>query len=198
MLPVVTPPSAIAAPTISGIVEQTPADLKPWPENPRKHSAKQKAKLGVAIRKFGFTSVVVTDEHGVILSGHCRVEVALELGLPTIPTRVIQGLTEDQKRAFVVADNKLGDLSSWDDEKLKATLEILIVSEIDIESTGFSTAEVDLIFDDTKASPCNDPGDLQPTDIREKIVTRSGDLWILGQHRLLCGNSLDEESNDRF
>ena len=194
MLTAVTPSPAITPPTISGIIDQCPTVLKPWPGNPRKHSAKQKAKLKAAILGFGFTSVIVTDEQGVILSGHCRVEVAVEMGLPTIPTRIIQGLTDAQKGAFVVADNKLGDLSKWDDEKLKATLEILILSEIEIETTGFSTAEVDLIFDDPKASTASDPADLQPADIREEIVTRFGDLWILGHHRLLCGNSLLEES----
>ncbi|SDH02957.1 site-specific DNA-methyltransferase [Propionivibrio dicarboxylicus] len=197
MLSAISPPPATMAPTISGIVDQNPADLKPWPENPRKHSAKQKAKLGAAIRKFGFTSIVVTDENSFILSGHCRVEVAIEMGLLTIPVRVISGLTEAEKLAFVLADNKLGDMSIWDDAKLKATLEILIREEFEIETTGFSTAEVDLIFDDNKASPSADSGDLLPTDIREEVVTRAGDLWILGQHRLLCGNSLDKDSYQR-
>lgn len=182
---------------ISGIVDKDPAILKPWPGNPRKHSDKQKTKLKSAIRKFGFTSPVIIDEHDLILSGHCRVEVAIELGFATIPTRIISGLSEPEKYAFVLADNKLGDMSAWDDVKLKATLEILILSEIEIETTGFSTAEVDLIFDDTKASPCADPGDLLPTDISEEVVTRFGDLWILGHHRLLCSNSLDKDSYQR-
>ena len=178
-------------PLISGIVDRSPADLTQWPGNPRKHSDKQKAKLKAAIRKFGFTSVVVTDEYGVILSGHCRAEVATDLGLPTIPTRVISGLTEAQKCAFVIADNKLGELSKWDDVKLKAELEILMHAQIEIEVTGFSTAEIDLIFGEPSETVAIDPGDLQPEDLPAEIVSRLGDLWLLGSHRLHCGNALD-------
>ena len=84
---------------ISGIIDVNPFDLKPWPNNPRKHSDKQKAKLKASILRFGFTTTVATDEHGVILSGHCRVAVATELDLKAVPTRVISGLSEQEKRA---------------------------------------------------------------------------------------------------
>lgn len=183
--------STADSPQISGLIERSPADLKPWPGNPRKHSDRQKAKLKANMRAFGFTSPVITDEQGVILSGHCRTEVAIELGSPTIPTRIISGLTEAQKSAFVIADNKLGDLSSWDDAKLKAQLDILMQDEIEIELTGFATAEIDLIFGEPENSAAGDPGDLQPTDISEEIISYLGDLWMLGPHRLLCGNALD-------
>ncbi len=183
------------APNISGIVDRAPADLKPWPGNPRTHSDKQKAKLKASIRKFGFTSVVVADQSGVILSGHCRVEVARELGLATIPTRVISGLSQSQKSAFVIADNKLGLLSGWDNTSLKRAIEeILIEDELEIETTGFSTAEIDLMFDGPEDPQGTDPDDLQADDIPREVVSRKGDHWHLGSHRLLCGDALDPES----
>ena len=175
----------------SGIINRPPEDLKPWPGNPRTHSDKQLVKLKASIQKFGFTAPVLVDEEGVILSGHGRVLAAKALDLATIPTRIIPGLTEAKKRAYVIADNKLAQLSAWDDAALKAEMEILIRDEFDIETTGFSTAEVDIMFDDPAAPVSNDPDDLQSEDIPEEITSRKGDLWLLGNHRLLCGDALD-------
>ena len=175
----------------SGIINRPPEDLKPWPGNPRTHSDKQLVKLKASIQKFGFTAPVLVDEEGVILSGHGRVLAAKALDLATIPTRIIPSLTEAKKRAYVIADNKLAQLSAWDDAALKAEMEILIRDEFDIETTGFSTAEVDIMFDDPAAPVSNDPDDLQSEDIPEEITSRKGDLWLLGNHRLLCGDALD-------
>ena len=111
-----------AKPTLSGILERCPADLRPWPSNPRTHSDKQLAKLKASIRKFGFTAPVLVDEEGVILSGHGRVQAAKELGLQTIPTRVISGLNPAEKRAYVIADNKLALLSELGPGLLKAEI----------------------------------------------------------------------------
>ena len=105
---------ASAASNISGIIERPPGDLKAWPDNPRTHSDKQLVKLKASIQKFGFTAPVLVDEAGVILSGHGRVQAAKAIGLASIPTRVISGLTASQKRAYVIADNKLAQLSAWD------------------------------------------------------------------------------------
>ncbi len=183
-------------PQISGIIDINPVDLKPWPNNPRKHSDKQKAKLKASMSRFGFTTTVATDEHGVILSGHCRVAVAIELGLKTVPTRVISGLSEQEKRALVLADNKLGDLSTWDEPMLQAELKILLQQEIEIELSGFSTSEVDLIIGDPDEAKAGDLGDLQPEDVIKEVVSRLGDIWQLGPHRLICGNALDGATYD--
>ena len=137
------------ATNMSGIIEQSPDELKPWPNNPRTHSDKQLVKLKASIQKFGFTVPVLVDESNVILSGHGRVQAAKELGLATIPTRLISGLTEAKKRAYVIADNKLSQLSGWDNNLLKAEMEILIQEDFDIEATGFSTAEIDIMLDGT-------------------------------------------------
>ena len=178
---------------IGQIVERPPGELKPWPGNPRTHSDKQLAKLKASIQTFGFTAPVLVDEAGVILSGHGRVQAAKALGLPTIPTRVMAGLSEAKKRAYVIADNKIAQLSGWDQTLLKSELEILIREEFEVEATGFTTAEIDLMFDAETAGG-SDPDDLQQEDIRAEVVSRPGDLWQLGHHRLLCGDALSADS----
>jgi DNA modification methylase len=181
-------------PQISGLAERAPGDLKPWPDNPRTHSDKQLHKLKASIQKFGFTAPVLVDENGVILSGHGRALAARELGLPSIPTRVLVGLTHAKKRAYVIADNKLAQLSSWDANLLRSEMEILIKEDFEIETTGFSTAEIDLMLDPPASGPEDDADELQPEDIPTAVVSRLGDLWQLGNHLLLCANALDDSS----
>lgn len=185
---------------LSELVFLPPSSLKLWPDNPRTHSDKQLEKLKASIRKFGFTTVVLVDESGVILSGHGRVEAAIALGLETVPVRVIRGLTQAQKRAYVIADNKIAEQSKWDQGLLKSELSLLLQDEFEIETTGFSTAEIDLMFDDTPEPESSNPDDLRPEDVEKEVeaVTRPGDLWILGNHRLLCGNSLEAASYERL
>lgn len=180
--------------SLSGIVDRAPGDLRPWPGNPRTHSDKQLAKLKASILKFGFTAPVLVDEAGCILSGHGRVLAAQGLGLTTIPTRVISGLSEAQKRAYVIADNKLSQLSAWDQDLLKTELELLIQDDFDIETTGFSTAEIDVMLYGAESAANHDPDDLQEDDIAAEIVSKPGDLWQLGNHRLLCGNALEADA----
>lgn len=124
-----------------------PDQLKPWPDNPRSHSDKQLHKLKSSIQNFGFTAPVLADERHTILSGHGRVQAAIDLGLERIPVRTITGLSDTQKRAYVLADNKIAELSSWDDSLLKSEMQLLLQDEFSIEATGFTTAEVDLMFD---------------------------------------------------
>lgn len=176
-----------------GIVDRSPSDLTPWPNNPRIHPEKQLAAIKAAMLQFGVTAPILVDENGQILSGHGRVQAALALGLASVPTRVISGLSEAQKRAYVLADNKIAELSKWDQGLLKSELEILIAEDFAIETTGFSTAEIDVMFDDGAAAAATDPDDLQPSDIPTDIVSQVGDLWQLGNHYLLCGNALDAE-----
>lgn len=182
---------------LSTLVERPPGDLKPWPGNPRLHSDKQLVKLKASIQKFGFTAPVLVDEAGVILSGHGRVQAALALGLATVPTRVISGLSPVKKRAYVIADNKLSQLSTWDGALLRSELEILIQEDFEVETTGFSTAEIDLMVDGAVETPQSGPDELQPEDVMPTGVSRPGDLWQLGHHRLLCGNALDPGAYQR-
>lgn len=175
---------------ISTIIERRPGELKPWPNNPRSHPEKQLTLLMLSMRQFGFTSAVLIDEDSVILSGHGRVLAAMRIGLASIPTRVIAGLSRSQKRAYVIGDNKLGMLSSWDPTLLKTELEILIADDFNIELTCFSTAEFDLMLDDQTSKSKQSADGLQVQDIPTDVVSRLNDLWHLGNHYLLCQNSL--------
>lgn len=181
--------------SITNIVDKSPTSLRPWPNNPRTHNDKQLAKLKACIQKFGFTVPPIVDESGTILSGHGRVQAAIELKLDTIPVRILSGLTEAQKRAYVIADNKLGQLSGWDENLLKQELFLLSETDFEIELTGFSTAEIDVMFDDGSAdADTADPDDCLPEKLPSRPISQLNDLWILGHHHLLCGNALDGES----
>jgi DNA modification methylase len=182
---------------ISNIIERHPGELKPWPRNPRFHPEKQLTLLAANIRQVGMTMPVLIDEDSVILSGHGRVQAAIRLGLTNVPTRAISGLSLSQKRSYVISDNKIGLLSSWDTNLLKAEMEILIEEDFNIELTCFSTAEIDLLLEDQtskSSSSKNNVDDLQADDFTIDIVSRLGDLWRLGNHYLLCENSLRWDS----
>ncbi len=179
---------------LSGLIDRSPEALKPWPKNPRRHSDKQIFKLKASIVQFGFTAPVLVDEAGVILSGHGRVEAAKALGLASVPTRMISGWTMAQKRAYVLTDNKLALLSSWDDVLLKEELEILIDQDFAVELTGFTSAEIDIIMDSDAPASALDPAELLAEDMATEVVSHLGDLWVLGHHRLLCGDALLAEN----
>ena len=144
---------------------RAPEDLTPWPGNARTHSTKQVEKLKTSINTFGFTNPILTDENGVVLSGHGRLEAAKALKLPKIPTRVIAGLTEARKRAYVIADNKLAEESTWDKKALKNELEILINEDFSVELTGFETREIDPMFDAPVEPEPGDPDDKLPDSL---------------------------------
>ncbi len=129
----------------------------------------------------------------MILSGHGRVQAAKELCLSSVLTRIISGLSETKKRAYVIADNKLSQLSGWDNNLLKSEMEILINDDFDIEVTGFSTAEIDIMMDGSEEPVESNPDDLRPEDIDATAVSQGGDLWMLGNHLLLCGDALNPD-----
>jgi DNA modification methylase len=177
------------------ILETLPLDqLRPWPRNARTHSRKQIRQIAESIRRFGFTNPVLIDGENRILAGHGRVEAAQELGMVTAPCLRIDHLSPAEKRAYVLADNKLALNAGWDEELLALELKELMAADIDfsIDVTGFSIAEVDQLIEGLASE---EPGD--PTDDRlpdpEDVPSRCGlgDIWRLGPHRLVCGNSLD-------
>ena len=116
------------------------------------------------------------------------------LPLKEVPTRVISGLSVAKQRAYVMADNKIASMSKWDDALLKNEINLLIEEDFNIELTGFSTAEIDLMIDDAPAPVTNEQDDLQPEDIIDEVVSQLNDIWILGKHRLFCGSALEQES----
>ena len=176
------------------IVYRNPAELKPWPNNPRKHSDKQIKALISAISKVGFQVPIIVNESDLILTGHGRVEAAQRMGLAAVPVIVAAGLTAAQQRAFVIGDNKLSSLSSWDNDLLIQEIEAILQDEFEIESTGFTTGEIDILLDDELSRQGN-ADDLQPGDCLEQIaVSRVNDVWLLDRHRLVCGNALKPET----
>lgn len=169
------------------------ATLKPWPANSRTHSKKQLRQLKNAIQRFGFNSVVVIDHENLILAGHARVEAAKLLGLKEVPCIRIETMSAIEKRAYVIADNKLAINAGWDEEVLATELQALATEvDFDIDLTGFSLTEVDHLVDELA---CEEPGDPKDNDLPPDGPARCqpGDLWKLGPHRLICGNALDRD-----
>ncbi len=182
-------------------IEMLPvAVLKPYPGNARQHSKKQVHQIADSITRFGFTNPVLISDDGEIVAGHGRVMAARELGLDAVPTLKLSHLSAEERRAYVLADNKLALNAGWDSEILAIELQALIDLDFDVTLTGFSLAEVDLALDQAReASPetAAGPEDLIP-EPPETAVSRRGDLWHLGRHRLLCGDARSSEDVARL
>jgi len=173
-------------------IEMTPlAGLRPYAGNARTHSRKQVRQIADSIRRFGFTNPVLIGEDGEIIAGHGRVMAAKELGMAAVPTVKLAHLSAEERRAYVLADNKLALNAGWDTEILAIELQALIDIDFDLSLTGFSLAEIDLTLDQAReASPDAGEGEEDRIpDLPHSAVTQTGDLWQLGRHRLLCGDS---------
>jgi DNA modification methylase len=167
--------------------------LIPDPKNARRHSGKQIAKLARIIKEFGWSNPVVIDEASRILAGHARLAAAKRLGLNRVPCLRLTHLSEAQKRALALADNKIGDESSWDEDVLRLVLADLIQVNFDVELTGFDTGDIDIIIDGPAQPGKADPADtFAEPDPTQPAVTRAGDIWEAGDHRILCGNALSD------
>ncbi|WP_372624272.1 site-specific DNA-methyltransferase [Falsiroseomonas sp.] len=183
-----------------GIIYRPVAGLSPYDRNARTHSRKQIHQIAASIRQFGFTNPVLIDGNGCIIAGHGRVQAAKQIGMDRVPTVLLEHLTEAELRAYRLADNRLAEKAGWDPEILKIELQGLAELELDfdLELTGFETAEIDLILDGQPAVK-DDPADAVPeAPDAAAAVTRAGDLWELGPHRLLCGDSRDVEAYRRL
>ncbi|GGE95196.1 site-specific DNA-methyltransferase [Sphingomonas prati] len=178
------------------ILELAVAQLVGRPGNARTHSKKQVRQIADSIRKFGFTNPVLIDRDRMIVAGHGRLEAAKLLGLDTVPTLCLAHLTPAEVRAYGVADNRLGELSGWDKDLL--ALEILSIEELDVDFdltlTGFELEEIDSLrdMDGTHSPGLEAPSPAPAYD--HPAVSRAGDVWLLGDHRLLCGDARDEAS----
>jgi 16S rRNA G966 N2-methylase RsmD len=189
--------------TAAPILEPMPiARLRPYPGNARVHSKKQIRQIANSIERFGFTNPVLISDDNEIIAGHGRVEAAKLLGMASVPTLRLSHLDAAQRRAYVIADNKLALNAGWDRELLAIELQALIDMEFDVDVTGFSFAEIDLVLDDAQASPANpDPAAddiIPPLGNAVSAVTRCGDLWLLGRHRLVCGDPRKLETFDQL
>jgi len=172
--------------------------LKPDPGNARRHSAKQIGQIARSIEAFGFNVPILIDGGGNVVAGHGRLAAARRLGWSEIPAIRLEHLSEAQKRAFMIADNRLAEVAVWDDRLLGEALKALTVVDLDfdIEAIGFEISEIDLRIESLNAAErCND----EPPDpaVAGPSVSRAGDLWRLGPHKLLCGEARDgERSSD--
>ena len=171
--------------------------LAVYPRNARTHSRKQIRQIAGSIREFGFTNPILIDRNNMILAGHGRVEAARLIGISELPCVRLENMTPEQKRAYVLADNKLALNAGWDEEILADELQILlsIDAEFDLDTIGFAIAEADNLFEGLAPEEPGDPADdrLPELAIGEAVST-IGELWQLGPHRLLCGNALEPQS----
>jgi site-specific DNA-methyltransferase (adenine-specific) len=169
-------------------VEQWPiGSLIPYAKNSRTHSDEQVAQIAASIKEWGFTTAVLVDELGSIIAGHGRVLAARKLGIESLPVMVATGWTDAQKRAYIIADNKLALNAGWDNEMLSLELGELGDLGFDLELTGFSDDEIKALSPEYVPEGLTDPDDAPP--LPDTPITRPGDIWLMGNHRLLCGDS---------
>lgn len=183
-------------PRLPDSVEHWPLDrLRAYARNPRTHSDAQVAQIAASIVEFGWTNPVLVAGDGTVIAGHGRLDAARRLGLSMVPVLVLDHLSEAQRRAYVIADNKLALNAGWNDELLAAELHALNGDGFNLELTGFDETELDRLMaplDDEAGAggDATDDADEAPEPPRNP-VSRSGDLWRMGEHRLLCGDSTD-------
>jgi len=169
--------------------------LRPYEQNPRNNDSAVDT-VAASIREFGFRQPIVVDENGVIIVGHTRFKAAQKLQLDKVPVHVATGMTPEQIRAYRIADNKSSELAEWDFDLLPVELAALKDANFDIGLLGFDGDELARIMDPTLKDGLTDPDDVPaPPDA---AITQPGDLWILGDHRLLCGDSSKPEDLDRL
>jgi DNA modification methylase len=175
-------------------IEERPIDsLKPYTRNARTHSKKQIKQIAASIERFGFVNPVLIGDDDYIIAGHGRVEAAKLLGHKLVPTLALCHLNKSERRAYILADNKLALNAGWDNELLAMELQGLLDDDFDLELTGFEIAEIDFIIEDAEsANPhADDPADDVIPQSEGPAITRMGDLWLLGRHKLLCGDAQD-------
>jgi ParB-like chromosome segregation protein Spo0J len=191
--------SAIGAgaesPSVCGVdrhVEVIAVDLlKPSKANARTHSRKQIRQIAESIKRFGFCNPVLIDDGNQIIAGHGRAEAAKLLGLNEVPALRLSHLSATEKRAYVIADNRLAELAGWDRDTLAIELQGLIELDFAVEVTGFEMGEIELTLHD------KDEGQNESAEVEAKsrkansgpVVSRHGDVWLLGAHRLACGEA---------
>ena len=185
---------------LKSIVDRDIASLKPYAGNARVHSKKQIKQIARSIERFGFTNPVLIADDGVILAGHGRVEAASLLGHTSVPTLALSHLSATERRAYILADNKLALNAGWNRQILALELQHLVDLDFEVDLTGFELAEVDFLLDEAgQADPAgSDTAEDEVLIKNGTPVTRAGDLWLLGGHRLLCGDTRSSEDLGRL
>jgi DNA modification methylase len=178
-------------------VEHWPIDrLVPYAKNSRTHSEKQIAQIAASIKEWGFTTAVLVDEQGGIIAGHGRVLAARKLGMDLLPVMVAEGWSEPQKRAYVLADNQLALNAGWNMDMLKTEIDGLKLEDFDIDLLGFEDSFLDGLLEPEPTVGLTDE-DAVP-EVPEQPITVLGDVWLLGNHRLMCGDSTSIDAVDKL
>ena len=191
-LRVVTPPIRMNLPT--QIELRSIRALLPHARNSRTHSDAQVAQVAASIREFGWTNPILVDGEGVIIAGHARLLAARKLGMEEVPVIVLAHLTPLQQRALVIADNKLALNAGWDEETLRAEIESLQEDGFDLDVVGFSDEEIRILLAGNAGDPEADAGASGEDETPEapvNPVSRTGDIWVIGRHRIICGDCRD-------
>ena len=171
--------------------------LIPYARNPRTHSDAQVAQIAASIREFGFNCPILVDSKAGIIAGHGRLLAARKLGLSEVPVIVLDHLSETQKRAYVIADNKLAENAGWDNELLQLEIAALQQEDFNVDLIGFDVEELALLLAAQDATEGMTDEDAVP-ELPEVPITRTDDLWILGNHRLVCGDATLQSDVDRL
>lgn len=169
-------------------------ELIPYANNARTHSKEQITKIRSSLREFGFVNPVLIDKDKNIIAGHGRCEAAKAEGIREVPCVMVEHLTEAQKKAYIIADNKLALDAGWDNEILAVELESLKDLNFDVELTGFNAAEIDDLFSNIHDKEVADDDFDVDAALEEEPISKQGDLWLLGRHRLVCGDSTKAET----
>src|SRR4051812_32387342 len=175
---------------------QDPASLNPRATNPRTHSKKQIEQIASAIRQFGFTNPILIDQDNGVIAGHGRLAAAKLLGLPEVATVRFTDMSEAEIRAYVIADNKLAENAGWDKRLLGLELQYLSELEIDFDVTvtGFEMPEIDILIGEVAEAASDDAADDVVEPAAGPPISHSGDLWRIGEHRLICGDSTEAQT----
>ena len=169
--------------------------LKPHPANPRTHSTKQIEEIAKSIKTFGFVNPVLVDEESRIIAGHGRVQAAQKLGMTSVPIVRIDHMTEAQKRAYIIADNKLAEKAGWDEDLLRLEFSYLASLDTDFELTvtGFELPEIDILLN-ANPKQKSEEAEVLEINVPDRPVSMPGDLWEIGPHRIFCGDATKPES----
>ncbi|MCW1401612.1 site-specific DNA-methyltransferase [Novosphingobium sp. MW5] len=174
------------------LVHLDPSCLKPHPDNPRTHSKEQVRKIAASIRRFGFRNPVLVDDENRVIAGHGRLLAAAELKLASVPVIQLSGMSEAERRAYIIADNRLAECAGWDEARLASELAAIASfdPEFDLALTGFDGGALERLLEQAISGPAG--ADSEPEiDPDAPLVSRTGDIWILGNHRLVVGDARD-------
>lgn len=171
------------------IIDKSIDELIPYCNNSRTHDESQILQIASSIKEFGFTNPVLIDEDNGIIAGHGRVLAARKLGINKVPSIKLSHLTDIQKKAYIIADNKIALNAGWDEELLKNEIEQLIANDFDIDLIGFSDEEIDSLLGEKEEAKHGLTDEDYVPEVLDNAITRPGDIWILGNHRVMCGDS---------